>query len=124
MLVKSEFEKVFGMNLRGFRRANGMTLKVLAEKMTDHGVRLTEAQVSRIELGTRPTNVREIVAFAECLKVTAEMLLSTDGLSEGELSRIAAECERTRLEAAVWDATAALQAAEAALAEFDKAHPS
>jgi transcriptional regulator with XRE-family HTH domain len=56
-----------GRNVRRFRAEQGMTQERLAELLTDGGMPLSDAAVSRLESGQRAITVDHLMALAEVL---------------------------------------------------------
>ena len=69
-------DSYFGSRVRNFRKAVGWTQEELAQALADRfSVVLHQTTVAKLESGSRPTNVLEIVALASVLGVSYDDLL-------------------------------------------------
>ena len=64
-----------GRNVREHRRAAGLTLDQLSERLAVLGFMLDRSQLSKIETGRTNVDVEKLLALADCLEVTPERLL-------------------------------------------------
>lgn len=55
------------VRIRDLRLARGLTLKQLAEKIAEHGVQVTEAGLSNVEIGRKQASDRLLDAWAAAL---------------------------------------------------------
>ena len=67
------------------RLARGLTLKQLAERMGEHGVTITEAGLSNIEVGRKRASDRVVLAMAKALAI--EPLNVWHGPTRSDLAR-------------------------------------
>lgn len=71
---------VLGSRVKQAREARGWSQERLAEKLTEALQReLKPLTVLRLEKGTRPTTVRELLALADVFGVTASALIGEEG---------------------------------------------
>ena len=59
------------IRIRELRRAHGLTMAQLAERIAEHGVQITEAGISNIECGNKQASERLLIAWAKALGVSA-----------------------------------------------------
>lgn len=55
------------IRIRELRRAHGLTMAQLAERIAEHGVQITEAGISNIECGNKQASERVLTAWAKAL---------------------------------------------------------
>lgn len=71
----TELDRVFGRNVARHRHAAGLDQYTLADLLaSSSGWPWTQALVSKVELGTRPTRVAEAYAIAAVLNTTVDVL--------------------------------------------------
>ncbi|WP_024801179.1 helix-turn-helix domain-containing protein [Nocardia sp. BMG51109] len=63
------WEKNYGAQVRGWRRARGWSQDDLADKLNDLGFEMHQTTVAKIERGIRPLRVAEAVALAQIFGV-------------------------------------------------------
>lgn len=68
--------RAFGEQVRELRTAHGWTQVELAKRMTEAGYTMRQTTIAKIEAGSRPTSVPEVVAMAKTLDVTVSSLFS------------------------------------------------
>lgn len=66
---RSEAEAIFGRRVREVRESLGLTQAHLADELRRRGVSLDPTMIAKMEKGTRPTNVAEIVALRWALQL-------------------------------------------------------
>ena len=74
VLVGNNWEQVFGKRVKDLRKARGWTQDELAQKLTAAGFPAKQTTITKIENGTRPTNVGEIATIAALLNTEIEVL--------------------------------------------------
>lgn len=100
-------EERFGAEVRAKRLAAGLTQGQLAAAMTHRGSPIHQTTIAKLEAGTRPTSVAEVVTLAGILGVPAGSLFP----SAAEMSR--AEAEMHRIDKAIAETRAAIEDADA-----------
>lgn len=73
------FNRNFGDNVRRARAIKGWSQRRLAEALDVRGVKLDPSAVTRIERGAREVKLREAAAFAQCLGVDIQELITPAG---------------------------------------------
>lgn len=68
--------RAFGEQVRELRTAHGWTQVELAKRLTEAGYTMRQTTIAKIEAGSRPTSVPEVVAMAKTLDVTVGALFS------------------------------------------------
>ncbi|MEE8727441.1 MAG: helix-turn-helix transcriptional regulator [Bifidobacterium thermacidophilum] len=69
------FESLIGTSIHLQRDAVGMSQKELAKKLSEYGFSIQQSAIAKIENGTRPLRVSELVAIAQALGVPWQSLL-------------------------------------------------
>jgi transcriptional regulator with XRE-family HTH domain len=100
----------FGTAVRVCRQNRSWTLREVAERMNERGFEgWTNSTVSKVESGTRPTTVEELIALADAFDVAPAMLLGPVQQREDELWRdVIAAGERMKVFGEVLEKTEAL----------------
>lgn len=77
-LLKSGSKNIIGKNLKLVRKNSKLTQEQLAAKLELNNLPIDRITISRIESGNRFVADYEVVEIAKALKITPEILLSTD----------------------------------------------
>ncbi|RGX56954.1 MULTISPECIES: helix-turn-helix domain-containing protein [Anaerotruncus] len=72
--MQSEYDKLFGANLRKLRESKKMTQEQLASKLQTNDCDITRSALAKIEVGQRHIYAWEIKALKNALKVPYEEL--------------------------------------------------
>lgn len=105
----NETSKAFGARLKQFRTLAGMTQMQLADAVTRSGARLTHVMIAKIEGGTRPTTVPELIALAQALAITPASLLPEGSRAARSGDEVMAAAGRRAAVAALDDVIATLE---------------
>lgn len=57
------------VRIKEVRKAHNLTLKQLADRMSEHGVKITEAGLSNVETGNKVASERLLTAWALALAI-------------------------------------------------------
>ena len=118
---RSEAEVIFGTRVRRFRELTNMTQAQLADEMRRRGAPLDPTMVAKVERGTRPTNVAEVLAFRDAMRLdSVSRLFGEDDLSEREALLLRSRHAWARLRAHRDDLRRELAAVEAEAEELRK----
>lgn len=105
----NETSKAFGEQVKRFRTLAGMTQMQLADAVTRSGARLTHVMIAKIEGGTRPTTVPELIALAQALTITPASLLPEGSVAARSGDEVMAAAGRRAAVTALEDAIATLE---------------
>jgi transcriptional regulator with XRE-family HTH domain len=67
--------KAFAKKLKTLRQQRRLTTAALSDLLAEHGCRIEQSGITRIELGQRRVDVDDLLALAAALGVTAAQLL-------------------------------------------------
>lgn len=91
-------EKIFGRNVREFRRRRGWSQEDLAQRLSAVGYSMHQTTVAKLEAGSRPTPVGEAKALAGIFEVSIEDLFAPPWLYDAELGTAAEQAAQTEQE--------------------------
>jgi len=106
----TDVERLVGLRVRELRAARGWSQEALGRRMTSLGYPMHQTTVAKLEAGTRPLRVSELVALADILGVKPRGLLSPAPIDKSAL--LEAEKHLTALTNAVQTAHAHLEMLE------------
>ena len=109
--------KSFGLRIRELRVARGWTQAKLAEEAALRNLSFRQATVAKIEAGSRPTSVGELVVLADILRVEPGHLLGSDPSAAILMRHRNAEAQAESAETQLVAAAKTLLAAQSELAE-------
>lgn len=109
-----------GRTVKERRRAAGLTQADLVSKLAAHGVAMHQTTVAKLEAGTRPTSVHELLGLARVLDCGVEDLLRPAQPDDSELQAAVRDVElaQVRVDRLAREKDAAEAALERAVVEL------